>query len=76
MSNRLSYLDQNSARTLRNRSQNCLHQHCHRQLQFSRAFTSCLRSIEAEPREQVVVVDNTSTDGSAEMVKRDFPGSN
>jgi N-acetylglucosaminyl-diphospho-decaprenol L-rhamnosyltransferase len=33
----------------------------------------CLASIELEPWEKVTVVDNLSSDGSAEMVSRDFP---
>ena len=33
----------------------------------------CLRSLEGEPLTEVWVVDNASTDGSAEMVRSEFP---
>jgi GT2 family glycosyltransferase len=33
----------------------------------------CLASIESEPWEKVMVVDNLSSDGSADMVSRNFP---
>jgi hypothetical protein len=34
---------------------------------------ACLTSIESEPYNQVVVIDNASSDGSEEMVRQDFP---
>lgn len=34
----------------------------------------CLRSVLPEAPDEVIVADNGSVDGSAEMVKRDFPG--
>src|SRR3954452_15861349 len=33
----------------------------------------CLQSLQQEPAEQVVVVDNGSSDGSADMVRTEFP---
>ena len=34
----------------------------------------CLASVVADTRGPVLVVDNQSTDGSAELVRREFPG--